>query len=145
MTLKKMKAQGMSRAVMVRENHEHCGGGAGSHDTMKTSLQVLRCQLLSEWTQGSSVGDEGIIRVSWSSSAGCFKFRGWAQGCGSGWTKLWQATINECHMNMEHGGQTGTRQAPRLAKQADDIWYSPQAPHQAVEPKAVSDKSASIP
>ncbi|XP_013863804.1 transmembrane protein 108 isoform X2 [Austrofundulus limnaeus] len=31
----------------VVENHEHCGGGAGSHDTMKTSLQVLRCQLLS--------------------------------------------------------------------------------------------------
>lgn len=30
------------------DNHEHCGGGAGSHDTMKTSLQVLRCQLLSE-------------------------------------------------------------------------------------------------
>lgn len=30
------------------ENHEHCGGGAGAHDTMKTSLQVLRCQLLSE-------------------------------------------------------------------------------------------------
>uniref|UniRef100_A0A3Q1AMN2 Transmembrane protein 108 n=1 Tax=Amphiprion ocellaris TaxID=80972 RepID=A0A3Q1AMN2_AMPOC len=29
------------------ENHEHCGGGAGPHDTMKTSLQVLRCQLLS--------------------------------------------------------------------------------------------------
>ncbi|XP_036935475.1 transmembrane protein 108 isoform X2 [Acanthopagrus latus] len=29
------------------DNHEHCGGGAGSHDTMKTSLQVLRCQLLS--------------------------------------------------------------------------------------------------
>ncbi|KAF7213522.1 transmembrane protein 108 isoform X2 [Nothobranchius furzeri] len=29
------------------ENHEHCGGGTGSHDTMKTRLQVLRCQLLS--------------------------------------------------------------------------------------------------
>ncbi|KAG7231201.1 hypothetical protein INR49_012032 [Caranx melampygus] len=32
-----------------KQNHEHCGGGVGSHDTMKTSLQVLRCQLLSEW------------------------------------------------------------------------------------------------
>ncbi|CAG05512.1 unnamed protein product, partial [Tetraodon nigroviridis] len=32
----------------IVENHEHCGGGAGAHDTMKTSLQVLRCQLLSE-------------------------------------------------------------------------------------------------
>ncbi|KAM9775288.1 uncharacterized protein tmem108 isoform 2-T2 [Syngnathus typhle] len=31
----------------VIENHEHCGGRPGSHDTMKTSLQVLRCQLLS--------------------------------------------------------------------------------------------------
>ncbi|KAG8009570.1 hypothetical protein GBF38_017912 [Nibea albiflora] len=35
------------RGSRKRENHEHCGGGAGSHDTMKTSLQVLRCQLLS--------------------------------------------------------------------------------------------------
>lgn len=34
-------------APCVVENHEHCGGGAGPHDTMKTSLQVLRCQLLS--------------------------------------------------------------------------------------------------
>lgn len=34
-------------------------------------------------------------------------------------------------MNMEHGGETGTRQARRqLAKQADDIWYAPQAPPQ---------------
>lgn len=31
------------------ENHEPWRGGAGSQDTMKTSLQVLRCQLLSEW------------------------------------------------------------------------------------------------
>ncbi|KAK7881487.1 hypothetical protein WMY93_029896 [Mugilogobius chulae] len=31
----------------LTENHEHCGGGAGPHDTMKTRLQVLRCQLLS--------------------------------------------------------------------------------------------------
>ncbi|KAI3355379.1 hypothetical protein L3Q82_018223, partial [Scortum barcoo] len=37
-------AQGNEKAI---KNHEHCGGGAGSHDTMKTSLQVLRCQLLS--------------------------------------------------------------------------------------------------
>ncbi|XP_009295582.1 transmembrane protein 108 isoform X2 [Danio rerio] len=29
------------------ENHEHCGGGAGPHDTMKRSLQVLPHQLLS--------------------------------------------------------------------------------------------------
>ncbi|XP_045566514.1 transmembrane protein 108 [Salmo salar] len=29
------------------KNHEHCGGGAGPHDTMKRSLQVLRRQLLS--------------------------------------------------------------------------------------------------
>lgn len=35
------------RAPCVIENHEHCGGGAGPLDTMKTSLQVLRCQLLS--------------------------------------------------------------------------------------------------
>lgn len=35
------------RRTLCIENHEHCGGGAGSHDTMKTSLQVLRCQLLS--------------------------------------------------------------------------------------------------
>ncbi|XP_035981086.1 transmembrane protein 108 isoform X2 [Fundulus heteroclitus] len=35
------------RSSRKRENHEHCGGGAGSLDTMKTSLQVLRCQLLS--------------------------------------------------------------------------------------------------
>ncbi|KAK2859645.1 hypothetical protein Q5P01_004265 [Channa striata] len=34
-------------APCVIEHHEHCGGGAGSHDTMKTSLQILRCQLLS--------------------------------------------------------------------------------------------------
>lgn len=34
-------------APCALENHEHCGGGAGPHDTMKTSLQVLRCQLLS--------------------------------------------------------------------------------------------------
>lgn len=30
------------------ENHEHCGGGAGPHDTMKRSLQVLPHQLLSK-------------------------------------------------------------------------------------------------
>ncbi|KAL1006922.1 hypothetical protein UPYG_G00078920 [Umbra pygmaea] len=34
-------------APSVIENHEPCGGGTGPHDTMKTSLQVLRCQLLS--------------------------------------------------------------------------------------------------
>ncbi|CAK6967476.1 transmembrane protein 108 [Scomber scombrus] len=37
----------LQRTLCIIENHEHCGGGAGSHDTMKTSLQVLRCQLLS--------------------------------------------------------------------------------------------------
>uniref|UniRef100_A0A8C2J1S2 Transmembrane protein 108 n=1 Tax=Cyprinus carpio TaxID=7962 RepID=A0A8C2J1S2_CYPCA len=31
----------------ISENHEHCGGGAGPHDTMKRSLQVLPHQLLS--------------------------------------------------------------------------------------------------
>ncbi|KAF0024899.1 hypothetical protein F2P81_021780 [Scophthalmus maximus] len=33
-------------AGLESESHEHCGGGARSHDTMKTSLQVLHCQLL---------------------------------------------------------------------------------------------------
>ncbi|XP_028826035.1 transmembrane protein 108 isoform X2 [Denticeps clupeoides] len=32
------------------ESHEHCGGGAGPQDTMKRSLEVLRCQLLSVLT-----------------------------------------------------------------------------------------------
>ncbi|XP_052452246.1 transmembrane protein 108 isoform X2 [Carassius gibelio] len=31
----------------ITENHEHCGGGAGPHDTMKRSLQALPHQLLS--------------------------------------------------------------------------------------------------
>ncbi|RVE58633.1 hypothetical protein OJAV_G00196240 [Oryzias javanicus] len=34
-------------ALCDKENHEPWRGGAGSQDTMKTSLQVLRCQLLS--------------------------------------------------------------------------------------------------
>ncbi|XP_034153953.2 transmembrane protein 108 isoform X1 [Pangasianodon hypophthalmus] len=33
--------------ILVSENHEHCGGRSGSHDTMKRSLQVLPNQLLS--------------------------------------------------------------------------------------------------
>ncbi|KAA0704853.1 Transmembrane protein 108 [Triplophysa tibetana] len=32
---------------VTKENHEHCGGGTGPHDTMKRSLQVLPHQLLS--------------------------------------------------------------------------------------------------
>ena len=46
----------VSLSLSLPESHEHCGGGAGSHDTMKTSLQVLRCQLLSEWTKGRGGG-----------------------------------------------------------------------------------------
>ncbi|KAF1373173.1 hypothetical protein PFLUV_G00257590 [Perca fluviatilis] len=34
----------LRRTLCIIENHEHCGGGTGSHDTMK---KVLRCQLLS--------------------------------------------------------------------------------------------------
>ncbi|KAL7840576.1 hypothetical protein AOLI_G00258990 [Acnodon oligacanthus] len=33
--------------LLPTENHEHCGGRAGPHDTMKRSLQVLPNQLLS--------------------------------------------------------------------------------------------------
>lgn len=62
----------------------------------------------------------------YSLSPCCFKFRGRDQGSGSGCATPWQATSAECHMNMEHGGQIGTHQAPgRLAKQADYIWYAP--------------------
>ncbi|MED6267877.1 hypothetical protein CHARACLAT_016539, partial [Characodon lateralis] len=44
--LYRMNFWSKSQASSLKENHEHCGGGAGPHDTMKTSLQVLRCQLL---------------------------------------------------------------------------------------------------
>lgn len=43
-------------------------------------------------------------------------------GCGCGCAQLWPAPSAECHMNMEQGGQAGTRRAPgRLAKPAQMI------------------------